>query len=100
MTARLATAALAAAAALLAACGDDGPDSATREACDRWNTIAGSTISDSDAVDELNHIADLATNRNVANKAVALAIALEGGVTQTEVGVAYEEMDAACKALG
>lgn len=82
------------AALLLAACGgDDEPDAA----CGRWEQIQGSQISDADAVDELNAIADDAEDRNVRDKALELATLLEGTATQTEVGAAYEELDAACQ---
>jgi hypothetical protein len=88
-----------AAALLLTACGDDGGgDDATTTACERWDAIQGTQTSDADAAAELNEIADLSTNTNVSDKAEALAIALEGSATQTEIGQAYEDMDAACQA--
>lgn len=81
----------------VAACSDDSADDATTQACERWDAIAGSDTSDAEAASELNEIADLSTNANVTDKAEALAIALEGDVTQTEVGQAFEDMDAACQ---
>ena len=83
---------------ILTACGNDGADDATTRACQRWDAIQGTNTSDADAAAELNEIADLSTNTNVTDKAEALAIALEGQVTQTEIGQRYEEMDAACQA--
>lgn len=90
--------ALAATAITLAGCGDDGPDDATRAACEQWSELAAASPSDQEAVRQLNEIADISTNRPVRDKALALAIALEGSATQTEVRQAYEAMDAACVA--
>lgn len=88
--------ALAATAITLAGCGDDGPDD--RAACEQWSELAAASPSDQEAVRQLNEIADISTNRPVRDKALALAIALEGSATQTEVRQAYEAMDAACVA--
>lgn len=84
-------------ALLLAACGgDDEAD----VACDRWQQIQGSQLSDDDAVDQLNAMADEADTEPVRAKALELATLLEGTATQTEVGAAYEELDAACQVDG
>ena len=83
---------------ILTACGSGGGDDSTTRACERWDAIQGTQTSDADAAAELNEIADLSTNTNVSDKAEALAIALEGQVTQTEIGQRYEAMDAACQA--
>lgn len=82
---------------VLVACGgDDEPDAA----CAEWETIQGSQLSDTDAVDRLNQIADDAESGNVREKALELATLLEGTATQTEVGAAYEALDAACEVEG
>lgn len=85
-----------AALALLAACSDDTPDAA----CSRWDQIAGTNISDTQAVATLNRIADEAENGNVRDKAIDLATLLERNATQTEVHAAFQNMDAACTASG
>lgn len=78
----------------LAACGgDDGPDSA----CARWDDVQGSQITDTEAVDALNEIADDAETRPVRDAATDLAVLLQGTATQTEVHAAYEDLDAACQ---
>jgi hypothetical protein len=82
------------AASVLVACGgDDEPDAA----CARWEAIQGRDISDTEAVERLNEIADEAEDENVRDRALELAILLEGTATQTEVGAAYEDLDAACQ---
>lgn len=79
---------------VLAACGgDDGPEAA----CADWDRIQGTQISDAEAVEVLNDIADAAENTNVRDKAIDLAILIEGDATSTEIRVAYQEMDAACE---
>lgn len=81
-------------AVVLAACGgDDDPDAA----CARWETIQGTQTSDTEAVRVLNTIADEADSPTVRDRALELAILLEGTATQTEVGAAYEALDAACQ---
>lgn len=82
---------------LLAACGgDDEPEAA----CADWDRIEGTDVSDAEAVEVLNRIADKAEHRPVRDKAVALAVLLEGDATPTEIRVAYQEMDAACEVAG
>lgn len=95
MTLRRITLSLFAALTLLA-CSDNGTTDRTVQACRRWDAIQGTQASDAEAVAELNEIADLSEDEAVRDKAEALAIALEGDRTQTEVGRAYEELDAAC----
>lgn len=70
-----------------------------KQACASWNTIQGSDISDAGAVRVLNQIAATATNLQVIERANELAILLEGTATQTQVKVAYQNMDAACLAI-
>jgi len=92
--------ALAVTAMLLAGCDDGGTDDATTAACADWDALqeqAGST-EDAEAVERLRAIADRATNANVSDKAIDLAILLEGVATQTEVHEAFLDMDAACAA--
>ena len=90
-------------AGVLAGCSGDSQTKASssdKQACALWNGIQGTQASDSSAVRTLNQIADLATNLQVIKRANGLAIALEGSSTQTQVHIAYQEMDAACAAIG
>lgn len=77
---------------VLGACGGDEPDAG----CERWERVRQEQISDDAAVEELNTIADRTENPYVRNRALDLAILLEGDSTQTEVRRGFEDLDAAC----
>jgi hypothetical protein len=85
------------AALLFAGCG--GGSSASpgdKQACALVDGMVGKNYADASAVKTLNQIADTASNLQVIKKANAMAILLEGTGTQTQIKVAFGELDAAC----
>ena len=84
-------------ALVVGACSDDVSHD-DEAACERWDAIQHTEVVDLRS-DMMSEIGDIATKGVIRARAFALAVALDGDVTQAEIETAYEAMDAACATL-